>query len=254
MGRLTGKVALVTGAARGIGAGCATVMAREGAQVVITDILDDEGRSRARLINELGGAAAYVHLDATKPADWDRAVEFAVQTFGKLNVLVNNAGGGGGANMVTIEEGTKADWEKVQDVNATSTFLGTRAVVPAMRQAGGGCIINISSIYGIVGSQSATAYHAAKGAVRLFTKATALQLAPHNIRVCSIHPGHIKSHMFLSNRTRDDRARDELLTKYPVGRFGEPEDIGYGAVFLASDASSFITGTELVIDGGYTAQ
>jgi cyclopentanol dehydrogenase len=263
-----GKVALITGSARGLGAGCATVLAREGAKVVVTDILDDDGERRAALIRDLGGDAIYVHLNVLMPNEWQSAVERAVQAYGRLDVLINNAGGGGAAPagaasgaggvplsaLGNIEQATKESWERVQDVNATSTFLGTQAVVPVMRRQAGGCIINISSIYGIVGSQGSAAYHAAKGAVRLFTKATAMQLASDGIRVNSIHPGHTKSYGLVSRTWMDDQRREELLPKYPLGRLGEPEDIGYGALFLASDASSFITGAELVIDGGYTAQ
>ncbi|MSQ12779.1 MAG: glucose 1-dehydrogenase [Dehalococcoidia bacterium] len=267
-GRVQGKVALITGSARGLGAACATVLAREGAKVVVTDILDDDGERRAALIRECGGDAIYVHLNVLVRTEWQHAVERAVQTYGRLDVLVNNVGGGGAAlagaasgaagvplsALGNIEQATKESWERVQDVNATSTFLGTQAVVPLMRRQASGCIINISSVYGIVGSQGAAAYHAAKGAVRLFTKATAMQLAKDGIRVNSIHPGHTKSYGLVSRTWMDDQRREELLPKYPLGRLGEPEDIGYGALFLASDASSFITGVELVIDGGYTAQ
>ncbi|MBM3946766.1 MAG: glucose 1-dehydrogenase [SAR202 cluster bacterium] len=264
-GRVQGKVALVTGSARGLGAACATVLAREGARVVVTDILDEDGERRAALIQANGGDAVYQHLNVLMPNEWQRAVERAMRAYGRLDILVNNAGGGGAppteqsvgpmsASMGDIEHATREQWERTQDINATSTFLGTQAVVPLMRRQGGGCIINVSSIYGIVGSQGATAYHAAKGAVRLFTKATALQLAKDGIRVNSIHPGHTKSYGLVSRTWQDDARREDLLSKYPIGRLGEPEDIGYGALFLASDASSFITGAELVIDGGYTAQ
>lgn len=268
-GRVQGKVAIVTGAARGLGAACATVLAREGARVLVTDILDEDGERRAALIRDNGGDAIFQHLNVLMPNEWQSAAERAVQAYGRIDILVNNAGGGGAppaqqaavalsgvppALAGSIEHATREQWERVQDVNATSTFLGTQAVVPVMRRQGGGCIINISSIYGIVGSQGSAAYHAAKGAIRLFTKATAMQLARDGIRVNSIHPGHTKSYGLVSRTWQDDARREDLLSRYPMGRLGEPEDIGYGALFLASDASSFITGAELVIDGGYTAQ
>lgn len=256
--RLEGKVALVTGSARGIGAGIARVFAREGASVVVTDVLDDEGQRYAQQLNERGGTAAFVHLDATREGDWRNAVDTALRTYGKLDILVNNAGGGGGTGSTLFEDGAKEAFDRVMEVNATSTFLGTRAVVDAMRRAGGGCIINISSVYGIIGAKQglggSPGYNAAKGAVRLFTKATALQLAPSGIRVNSIHPGVIQSHGVLSRLLSSEEQRQRYQEVTPIGRLGEPEDIGYGALFLADDASSFVTGAELVIDGGWTAQ
>ena len=257
MGRLDGKVAVVTGSARGIGAGVARVFAREGAAVVISDILDEEGERYAQQLRDKGGKAAFVHLDATSETGWRTAVQAVLRTHGMLNILVNNAGGGGGAGSSWFEDGTKDAFDRVIEVNATSTFLGTRAVVDAMKQAGGGCIINISSVYGIIGVKQGLggtpAYNAAKGAVRLFTKSTALQLAPHGIRVNSIHPGVIKSHGVGGRVIASEEQTQRWMDVTPIGRLGEPEDIGYGALFLADDRSSFVTGAELVIDGGWTA-
>ena len=249
--RLEGKVAIITGGARGQGATEARMFAREGARVVIGDIRDELGMQVEAEIRELGGEAVYLHLDVTSDDDWQRAIETAEQQFGKVDVLVNNA-----AIVLRkdIEETTGEDWDNIMEINAKGVFLGTRAVIPAMRRAGGGSIINISSISGLV-SIGPPAYIATKGAVRLFTKSTAIQYASENIRANSIHPGSVDTDMRregMGSQTEEEiQARVDNI---PLGRVGTTEDISYGALFLASDESSFMTGSELVIDGGYTAK
>ena len=249
--RLEGKVAIITGGARGQGATEARMFAQEGAKVVIGDIRDDLGMQVEAEIRELGGEAIYLHLDVTSADDWQRAIDTAEQQFGKVDVLVNNA-----AIVLRkdIEETTADDWDNIMEINAKGVFLGTKAVIPAMRRAGGGSIINISSISGLV-SIGPPAYIATKGAVRLFTKSTAIQYASENIRANSIHPGSVDTDMrregLGSQTTEEIQAR---IDNIPLGRVGTTEDISYGALFLASDESSFMTGSELVIDGGYTAK
>ena len=249
--RLEGKVALISGGARGMGASEARLFAREGAGVVIGDLLEEEGRQVEAQIGEAGGHALFVRLDVTSESDWSNAVAAAVSRFGKLDILVNNAGVGGGGGMV--EETTVEGWDRVMDVNAKGVFLGTKAAIPEMRRAGGGSIINISSVYGLVGSGGASAYHASKGAVRLLTKATAIQYAGEGIRANSVHPGIIETPMTAASLA-DPEGNRRWLSGTPLGRLGEPDDVAYGVLFLASDESSFMTGSELVIDGGWTAQ
>ena len=249
--RLEGKVAIITGGARGQGATEARMFAQEGARVVIGDIRDELGMQVEAEIRELGGEAVYLHLDVTSDNDWQRAIETAEQQFGKVDVLVNNA-----AIVLRkdIEETTGEDWDNIMEINAKGVFLGTKAAIPAMRRAGGGSIINISSISGLV-SIGPPAYIATKGAVRLFTKSTAIQYASENIRANSIHPGSVDTDMRregMGNQT--DEEIQARIDNIPLGRVGTTEDISYGALFLASDESSFMTGSELVIDGGYTAK
>ena len=251
MGRLDGKVALISGGARGQGALEAELFAAEGAAVVFGDVLDDEGLQVERRINESGGAAAYVHLDVTSDADWTQAVALAETRYGKLDILVNNAGIARGAG---IEETDEELWDQVLAVNAKGAFLGTRQALPAMRRAGGGAIINVSSIAGILGRRLAGgAYSASKGAVRTFTKTTAIQHAAEGIRCNSIHPGPIDTPM-LSAATDNPELLTQRTTEVPLGRLGTSQDVAYGALYLASDESSWITGIELIIDGGITAQ
>ena len=251
MGRLDGKVALISGGARGQGAAEARLFAREGAMVVIGDVLDVEGTRVAAEIAEAGGDALFVHLDVTKEEDWRDAIEGAISRFGKLNVLVNNAGIW---RRGRVEDTTVEDWDAILDVNAKGVFLGTKLAISQMRKAGGGSIINISSTAGLVGGPRSTAYTASKGAVRLFTKATAVQYGKEGIRANSIHPGPIDTAMIHEIWQGDEQTREESIARTVLGRVGTPEDIAYGALFLASEESSFMTGSELVIDGGITAQ
>ena len=250
MARLEGKVALISGGARGQGAVEARMFAEEGASVVIGDILDDEGRQTEAQLRELGYECTYVHLDVTSESDWDAAVQSAVNAYGKLDILLNNAG-----ILIRkgIEDTTADDWDRIFAVNAKGVFLGTKAAIPAMRENGGGSIINISSTAGLVGSPNGSAsYTATKGAVRLFTKSTAIQHAGEGIRCNSIHPGPIETDMIAD--TLSDPANLALrMQRLPLGRVGKPSEIAYGAIYLASDESSFVTGSELVIDGGTTA-
>lgn len=255
--RLEGKVALITGAAAGIkdglmgfGGAAAHAFVREGAKVVISDILDELGERSAAELSATGGDARYVHLDVTQESDWASAVRVVTDVYGKLDILVNNAGTSARA---TLEECSAETWDAQMAVHAKGAFLGTKAVIPEMRKVGGGSIINISSIYGLIGSPTSTAYHAAKGAVRLFTKSAAVQYAKERIRVNSIHPGYADTPL-TSQTFSDPELKRWLLERIPMGRLGNAEDIANGILYLASDESSFVTGTELVIDGGTTAQ
>ena len=249
--RLPGKVALISGGARGMGAAEARLFAREGARVVIADILEAEGRGLAADITATGGEAVFIRLDVTSEADWQTGVDLAMSRFEKLNVLVNNAGIGGGGR---IEDTTVEEWARMMDINAKGVFLGTKAVIPAMRRAGGGSIVNISSQLGLVGMDiSSPQYQASKGAVRLLTKATAIQYAREGIRANSVHPGPIVTPM-TERRRADPAQRQLMISRIPLGRYGEPDEVAYGVLYLASDESGFVTGSELVIDGGWTAQ
>ena len=251
MGRLDGKVVLISGGARGQGATEAKMMASEGAKVVFGDILDDEGKKVEAEIAELGHDATYIHLDVTKETEWKAAVQTAVDRYGKLDILVNNAGI---LIRKSIEETTEEDWDRIMAVNAKGVFLGTKQAIPAMRQAGGGSIVNISSTAGLVGSlDGSPSYTATKGAVRLFTKATAIQYAKENIRCNSVHPGPIDTVM-INDTLTDPVRRERRMQRLPLKRIGTTEDIAYGVLYLASDESSFVTGAELVIDGGTTAE
>ena len=247
--RLEGKIALISGGARGIGAATARLMAREGATVVIGDILQKDGLGIEAEISEAGGEALFVSLDVTSEADWNAAVSATVTKYGKLDILVNNAGI---SSRTGVEETTVESWDQVMDINAKGVFLGTKVAIPEMRKAGGGSIINISSIYGIVGSGASSAYHAAKGAVRVFTKAAAIQYAKDGIRVNSVHPGFVDTPMTEAHHGVPS-VREARTSQTPLGRLGVPEDIAPGILYLASDQSSFVTGSELVIDGGMTS-
>ena len=250
MARLENKVALISGGSRGMGAAEARIFAVEGAKVVIGDVLEEEGRITEAQIYESGGECLFLALDVTDEANWQHAVAATVGRFGKLDVLVNNAGISG---RPTVMETTGELWDRVMDINAKGVFLGTKAAIPEMRKVGGGSIINISSIWGMVGSATSASYHASKGAVRLLTKSTAIQYANEGIRANSIHPGPIATPM-TENIRADSQWNQRMLDGVPLGRWAEPEDVAYGALFLASDESSFMTGSELVIDGGWTAQ
>ena len=248
--RVAGKVALISGGSGGIGAATAKLLAKEGAAVVIADLLEKEGRLVETSIIKSGGQGLFINLDVTNEDSWNSAVDAAVSNFGKLDILVNNAGV---SHRAGVEDTSSDSWDKVFDVNVKGVFLGTKAVIPAMRSAGGGSIINISSIYGLVGSVTSTAYHASKGAVRIFNKSTAIQYASENIRANSVHPGFVDSPMTRAHHDNPN-IHQERVSKMPLGRMGQPEDIAAGILYLASDESSFVTGAELVIDGGMTAQ
>lgn len=249
--RLENKVALISGGARGMGAVEARLFAREGAKVVIGDILEEEGRQTETDINEDGGDCLFVRLDVTSETDWQQAVSTTVARFGKLDILVNNAGVVAWGNL---EDTTSQEWDRVMEVNAKGVFLGTKAAIPEMRKAGGGSIINISSISGLIGQDSIQpVYNASKGAVRLLTKAAAIQYAREGIRVNSVHPGSVATPMTAARRA-DPELYQLSLSRIPLGRVAQPEEIAYGVLYLASDESSFVTGSELVIDGGFTAQ
>ncbi|MCH8350590.1 MAG: glucose 1-dehydrogenase [Chloroflexi bacterium] len=248
--RLENKVVFISGGARGMGAAEARLFAGEGARVVIGDTLEDEGRQTEAQINESGGECLFVRLDVTSETGWQDAIAATVARFGKLDVLVNNAGI---YRTETVEETSGELWDQVMEVNAKGVFLGTKCAIPEMKKAGGGSIINISSVAGLVGNTMSAAYTASKGAVRLFTKSTAIQYASDGIRANSIHPGTIETPM-TAHLLAEESHRRNRLERTPLGRLGRPEDVAYGALYLASDESSFVTGSELVIDGGRTAQ
>ena len=251
MGRLDGNVALISGGARGQGACEARLFCDEGAKVILGDILDQQGKALESELQASGAEAIYVHLDVTKEADWREAVAMAERQFGKLDVLVNNAGV---SIRKSIEETSEEDWDDIMAINVKGVFFGTKCAIPAMRRAGGGSIINISSVAGLVGSlTTSAAYTATKGAVRLFTKAAAMQHVKDNIRCNSVHPGPISTEM-IRGLVADEVAWDQRLARLPMGRAGTPEEVAYGVLYLASGESSYMTGSELVIDGGTTAQ
>ena len=233
-----------------MGAVEAKLFAGEGAKVVIGDVLEDEGRQIEAEINEAGGECLFVRLDVTNEAHWGEAVDAAASRFGKLDILVNNAGI---ARVSNVEDTSESEWDLVMAINGKGVFLGTKAAIPEMRKAGGGSIVNISSIAGMVGGRT-SAYAASKGAVRLLTKSTAIQYAAEGIRANSVHPGVIESPMTLPIMLDTAEGREEAVSRHPLGRIGQPHEIAYGVLFLASDESSFMTGSELVIDGGLTAQ
>jgi len=244
MTRFNGRVALVTGGASGIGKATAQRIAAEGGSVVIADVQDDAGAAVVAEIDEGEGAAAFVHLDVTDEQGWAEAVAQTIERFGGLDILVNNAGIG---DTEALEVTTVDTWDKVIAVTQTSVFLGMKAAAEALKQSGHGSVVNVSSMYGIVGSGVSPAYHAAKGAVRLLTKTTALGWATEGVRVNSVHPGYIDTPIL------GDTDRDLLIGATPMQRLGQPEEIAALITFLASDDASFVTGAEFVADGGYTA-
>ncbi|KAA8606772.1 cyclopentanol dehydrogenase [Salipiger aestuarii] len=250
MKRLQGKTALISGAAKGMGSAEARIFAAEGAQVIVADV-DDAGASAvAKDIENAGGRAAAVHLDVSDAASWQNAIAEGNKAFGNINVLVNNAGI---LVMKPVQDTTEDDWDKIFAINTKGVFLGTKAVLENMKAAGGGAIVNISSIYGLVGAPSSAAYQATKGAVRLFTKATAVDYAEFNIRVNSVHPGVIRTAM-TQDILADPSGQKEILGTTILQRPAEPEEVARAVLFLASDEASFMTGSEMVVDGGYTAQ
>lgn len=254
MDRVKGKTAIITGGAGGLGRAEALLLSREGANISITDIDETGGEKVAREISSQGGKAAFIKHDVTSETEWKRVISKTLETFGRLDILVNNAGV---ILYKKIEDTSLAEWRWLMSVNLDGVFLGTKFAMEAMKQSGGGSIINISSVAGLIGNPDASAYHASKGGVRLFTKAAAIECSKagydYNIRVNSIYPGVIKTSM------ADELMQDEVkyktaLSWHPLGHFGEPEDVAYGVLYLASDESRFLTGSELVIDGGWTAR
>ena len=255
--RLKGKVALLTGAAAaldgelmGFGGAVAHRFLREGAQIILTDIRDELGEKSAVAFRAQGHKVVYISLNVTSEIAWKQAIDEALSVFGRIDILFNNAGV---ALPAEIEHMTEEIWDRELNIHAKGVFLGTKTVVPIMRKGGGGSIINTSSIMGIVGSPRAPAYSAAKGAVRLFTKSAALQYAKENIRVNSIHPGYVVTPL-TEKIFADPDVNKELVKQTPMGRLGTVEDIAHGVLFLASDESKWVTGSELVVDGGMTAR
>jgi NAD(P)-dependent dehydrogenase (short-subunit alcohol dehydrogenase family) len=253
-GRVDGKVALVTGGASGLGAESARRLAREGASVVLTDLAAEAGRAVADEIAAAGGRADFLVQDVTDEARWAEVAAEVLARFGRIDVLVNSAGVGGGGQPIL--EHTLDAWRRIVGINLEGTFLGVRHVAPAMAAAGRGSIINLSSILGKVGLPGASAYCASKGGVLMLTKAVALELAPTGVRVNSVHPGFIETPMVLNafrESENENEMRDLIVSRHALGRLGAPREIADAIVFLASDESSFMTGSELVVDGGYTA-
>ena len=249
--RLDNKVALISGGARGIGAAVAKIFAQEGAKLVICDILEDEGRKTAEEITTAGGECVFVRLDVTSETDWEQAAAEVTSRFGRLDILVNTAGITARGN---VEEPRVAAWPRTMDITVKGAFLGSKQAIPIMRAGGGGSIINISSGAGIAPQPGTSgAYAASKGAVRIFSKSTAIQYAAQNIRCNSVHPGPIETDMLRATRPAENNL-EIMKGRVPLGRFGRAEEIAYGVLYLASDESSFVTGSELVIDGGRTAQ
>jgi NAD(P)-dependent dehydrogenase (short-subunit alcohol dehydrogenase family) len=246
-GRLQGKVALISGGASGIGAGHVRVFSREGARLVVGDIQEDLGRQVVAQANAAGGEAVFVRLDVTREADWRAAVDVAVKRFGTLTTLINNAGiyhpGG-------VEEESREGWERMVAINQTGVWLGMKCAMPELVRSGNGAIVNISSLYGLIGSPGSIAYHATKGAVRIMSKAAALEYVKQGVRVNSIHPGQIQTPI-LGNLTPEQDAA--IKAAIPMGRIGQPEDIAHGSLYLCSDEAAYVTGIELPIDAGWSA-
>ena len=247
--RVAGKVALISGAAHGMGAEEARLFAREGARVVIADVLEEEGTRLAADLTTAGSEALFVRTDVTQEDDWRQVVQRTVAQFGTLDILVNNAG----LSSTSVADPLDTDgWRRIMDVNATGVFLGTKYAIPPMQRARRGAIVNISSIMGFVGGEGGhPAYHASKGAVRIFTKATAVQYGPDGIRAISVHPVFMPP---VRSSHPGPAAREAQVGLTPLRRLGQPMEVAYGVLFLASDDASFITGTELVIDGGFLAR
>jgi NAD(P)-dependent dehydrogenase (short-subunit alcohol dehydrogenase family) len=256
MNRVQGKTCIVTGGAVGIGRACVQRLAEEGASVAIFDRMDAEGQALADAINADGGKARFWHVDVSKESEVAAAIDAVAARFGGVDVLVNNAGISGSTKLT--HEISEAEWDQVQAVNVKGVLFCAKHAIPHMKRAGGGSIINLSSIYGLVGAPDVPAYHASKGAVRLMSKTDAMIYAPDRIRVNSVHPGYIwtpmvEHHLQASGATDLAAAREEVGKLHPLGHMGDVDDIAWGVVYLASDESKFVTGSELVIDGGYSA-
>jgi 3(or 17)beta-hydroxysteroid dehydrogenase len=253
MDRVKGKVAIITGGGGGLGKAQALLLAKEGAKVVVTDLDEAHGKGVAEEIKGQDGEALFIRHDVSSEAQWKSVINETLEKFGKLDILVNNAGV---IIFKNIHDTSLDEWRWLMSINLDGVFLGTKYAMEAMKKSGGGSIINISSAAGIIGTLDTSAYHASKGGVRIFTKAAALECSKagydYNIRVNSIHPGVMKTSM-VEGLMEDEEKKKAALSWHPIGRFGEPEDVAYGVLYLASDESSFVTGTELVIDGGWTA-
>jgi NAD(P)-dependent dehydrogenase (short-subunit alcohol dehydrogenase family) len=256
MGRVDGKVAIVTGAAMGIGKACAELLAAEGASVAVTDKEEEEGRNVADALTAAGLRAIFIQQDVGDEDEWKKVVDQTVKQFGKLDILVNNAGVGWFGD---VENTTLESWHKLLRVNLDGVFLGMKHAIPAMRRAGGGSIINMSSIEGLIGDAQTAAYNASKGAVTILTKSAALYCAAQRtgIRVNSIHPGYVWTPMVekaIQSAPDPEEMKRQIEALHPIGHLGEPMDIAYAVLYLASDESKFATGSALVVDGGYTAR
>ena len=249
--RLEDKVALISGGARGMGAFEAKLFTQEGAKVLIGDVLEDEGKRTETEIAQASGECVFVHLDVTNEESWQHAVQKAISRFGKLDILVNNAGI---YRTNTVENTTSEQWDQVMDINVKGIFLGTKAAIPELRKSGAASIVNMSSVAGLVGDHNSTAYTASNGAVRLLTKSTAIQYARDGIRANSVHPGTIEDTPMTADMLSREEYRQDRIKRVPLGRLGRSEDVAYGVLYLASDEASFVTGSELVIDGGRTAE
>jgi NAD(P)-dependent dehydrogenase (short-subunit alcohol dehydrogenase family) len=253
--RLEGKVALITGGSRGIGAAAVRRFVVEGARVVVADLLDEEGRAFVHELRARDGHVGFMKMDVTSPLQWAEAIEGVEKTFGALHILVNNAGI---ARLEDVETEELEQWNKILAVDETGVWLGMKAAIPAMKRAGGGSIINVSSIYGAVGGNGTSiAYHAAKGAVRSMTKSAAIRYAREGIRVNSVHPGFVDTSMiepFFAGHDDNARAfRNFVVERTPMGRVGQPEEIAGAIAFLASNDATYVTGSEIYVDGGWTA-
>ena len=249
MGRVAGKAAIVTGGASGMGRAHCLLLAKEGAHVLVTDVNEQAGAETAAMISAAGGVCRFQPHDVSNESDWKAAIRAALSSFGRIDILVNNAGIGLGKPTL---ETSLADWDRVQNINARGTFIGCREAIPAMIAAGGGSIINVSSSWALVGRAGFTAYCASKGAVRMMSKALAAELATHHIRVNSVHPGTIETSLTKPHLT-SPQAVDVIIGPQLIRRVGAPAEVSNAVLFLASDESSFVTGAELVVDGGYTA-
>ena len=251
MGRVAGKCALVTGAARGIGRAVATMLAEEGAQVALTDVDRPAGEDAAAALSAEGHEVAFFEHDVSSEAAWTEVVAEVRSAYGRPDVLVNNAGI---YQIAPIEDVSVEDWRRLMDVNVTGVFLGMKHCTPLMREQGHGSVVNLSSVAGLVGVANHTAYGASKGAVRTMTKDAAIELADAGVRVNSVHPAYIDTQMADYGAETQEVSKDDLAAMHPIGHMGEPEDVAYAVTYLASEEAKFVTGTELVLDGGFTAQ
>ena len=251
MGRVDGKVAIITGAGLGIGRAAARMLAEEGAQVAITDIDEDNGQAAVEALRDDGLDAAFFQHDVADEADWERVVADVQATFGTPDVLVNNAGI---YQIEPLDEMSVDDWKHLMDINVTGVFLGMKHCTPLMREQGQGSVINLSSVAGLVGLAGHACYGASKGAVRTMTKDAAMELADDGVRVNSVHPAYIDTQMADYGAEVQGATKEELDAMHPIGHMGEPEDVAYAVTYLASEESKFMTGSELVLDGGFTAQ